>query len=306
MNPYVSIVIPAYNESDNILACINSLKSQNFPNDNYEIIVVDNNSTDNTREILKSLDVAHTIEYRKGPAAAKNAGIKLAKGEIIVFIDGDCVASNEWLDNMVAGFKDSKVGCVAGEIRIRTVKNQTLSALERYLIKKGHLSQKSNVKHHFLPFAATANVAYRREVIEEIGLFDNNLIIGEDVDLSWRMQLFTEFKLKYVPKAIVFHPCQSSPRSLFRQKRQHAYGAVALYKKYRKYRLRESNNLRQTYWEYRSIISRCVKLLFYKLQKNFMKKNTVQAPVNEYQLLLEIASKVGQIHGSLTYRIWFV
>lgn len=295
----VSVVIPAYNEHDNIQACIDSLKAQTFPLKNYEIIVVDNNSTDNTLEIVKNLGVIHTVEYEKGPAAAKNAGIPLAKGNIIAFIDGDCVATKDWIKNIVSGFAESDVGCVAGSIT--AMEDDNLSPLERFLIKKGHLSQAQHIENSFLPFAATANAAYRQKVFDKVGLFDEELLIGEDADLSWRMQLFTNYKVRYIPEAAVFHPYESKARELFRQKRRHAYGSVMLYKKYRKYRQEEVKDLKQTYWEYMSIVRRWVKLLRYKLQ------NTPgPCPVSKYQLILETAQKVGLIQGSLRHRVWYV
>lgn len=303
-SPMISVVVPAYNESDNIQACINSLKNQDISHTNYEIIVVDNNSTDNTLEIVKKLGVIHTVEYKKGPAAAKNAGICLAKGDIIAFIDGDCIATKDWLKNIVSGFENSGVGCVAGGIMAK--KDENLSPLERFLIKKGHLSQAQHMKNSFLPFAATANAAYRREVFDKIGLFDEELIIGEDTDLSWRMQLFTNYKVSYVPEASVFHPYESRPKELFRQKRRHAYGSVMLYKKYKKYRQKEVKSLKQTHWEYRSIIRRWGELFFYKFKKNIFRNKSISVPVDKYQLILETASKVGLIHGSLRHRVWFV
>jgi len=295
----ISVVIPAYNESDNIQTCIDSLKAQTFPQKNYEIIVVDNNSTDNTLELIKKLGVVYTVEYKKGPAAAKNAGIPLAKGNIIAFIDGDCIATKDWLKNIVSGFEISNIGCIAGSIT--AMENDGLSPLEKFLIKKGHLSQAQHVKNVFLPFAATANAAYRKEVLDRIGLFDEGLLIGEDADLSWRMQIFTNYKVMYIPEAAVFHPYESRPKELFRQKRRHAYGSVMLYKKYRKYQRGEAKSLKQTYWEYRSIINRWIKLLLYKLQRN-----TGTCPINEYQLILETAQKVGLIQGSLRHRVWYV
>ena len=295
----VSVVIPAYNEGNNILACVNSLKGQSFPKGDYEIIVVDNNSTDNTLELIKKLGVVYTVEYKKGPAAAKNAGIPLANGNIIAFIDGDCIATKEWLKNIVSGFEKSNVGCVAGGIT--AMEDDNLSPLENFLIKKGHLSQAQHIENPFLPFAATANAAYQKEVFDKVGLFDAKLLIGEDADLSWRMQLFTNYKVRYIPEAAVFHPYESKPKELFRQKRRHAYGSVMLYKKYRKYRQKEVKDLKQTYWEYRSIINRWIKLLLYKLQRN-----TGACPINEYQLILETAQKVGLIQGSLRHRVWYV
>ena len=295
----ISVVIPAYNESDNIQTCIDSLKAQSLPQKNYEIIVVDNNSTDNTLELIKKLGVICTVEYRKGPAAAKNAGIRLAKGNIIAFIDGDCIATKDWLKNIVSGFEISNVGCIAGSIT--AMENDNISPLESFLIKKGHLSQAQHIENSFLPFAATANAAYRKEVLDRIGLFDEGLLIGEDADLSWRMQLFTNYKVMYIPEAAVFHPYESRPKELFRQKRRHAYGSVMLYKKYRKYQQKEVKDLKQTYWEYRSIITRWIKLLLFKLQGT-----PGSIPVDEYQLILETAQKVGLIQGSLRHRVWYV
>jgi cellulose synthase/poly-beta-1,6-N-acetylglucosamine synthase-like glycosyltransferase len=297
--PNISIVIPAYNEENNILACVNSLKAQDLPRDDHEIIVVDNNSTDNTLEIVKGLDISYAIECKKGPAAARNTGITLSKGYIIAFIDADCVATKDWLKNVVSGFENSDVGCVAG--CITAMEDDNISPLERFLIKKGHLSQKQHIEHLFLPFAATANAAYRKEVFDKVGLFDQELLIGEDADLSWRMQLFTDYKLRYIPEAAVFHPYESRPKELFRQKRRHAYGSVMLYKKYRKYRQKEVKSLKQTYWEYMSIVRRWVNLFLCKLQNR-----PGSSPVNEYQLILETAQKVGLIQGSLRHRVWYV
>jgi cellulose synthase/poly-beta-1,6-N-acetylglucosamine synthase-like glycosyltransferase len=295
----ISIVIPAFNEGKNIIECVRSLKAQGFPKNDFEIIPVDNNSTDNTLELIKNLNITYTVECKKGPAAAKNAGIKIATGNIIAFIDADCIATKDWVKNIVSGFDKPDVGCVAGSIS--AMGDDNLSPLERFLIEKGHLSQTQHIEHSFLPFAATANAAYRKQVFDKIGLFDEKLFIGEDADLSWRMQLFTNYKIKYIPDAEVFHPYESRPKELFRQKRRHAYGSVVLYRKYRKYRENEVKSLKQTYWEYGSIVRRWLKLVPFKLWKN-----TGYPTVNEYQLILETAWKIGLIQGSLRHWVWYV
>ncbi len=299
MKHYVSIVAPAYNEGENIRACINSLKAQDFPKERFEIIIVDNNSTDNTLEIIKNLDVIYTIEHRKGRGEARNAGIMMAKGDIIALIDSDCVAEKNWLNYIVSAFADPNVGCVAGEIV--AVENENSSMLEQYLIRKGHLSQKEHTEHPFLPYAATANAAYRREVFNKIGLFAEKMSSEEDADLSWRMQLSTDYRVAYVPEAVVFHPYEASSKELFKQKRRHAYSGVNLYKIYKNYRRGEVKSLKKLYWEYQSILRRWVKLLRYKLEKN-----PGACPINEYQLILETAQKVGLIQGSLRHRVWYV
>ena len=296
--PAISIVIPCFNEDENIGKCIDSVKMQQY-NGQFEIIAVDNGSTDDTAKIIKNKGIILKYAERKGPAPAKNEGIKKAKGDILAFIDGDCIATKDWLNNIVSGFENSDVGCVAGGIT--AMEDDNLSPLGKFLIKKGHLSQAQHIQNPFLPFAATANAAYRREVFGKVGLFDEELPIGEDADLSWRMQLSTNYKLMYVPEAAVFHPYESRPKELFRQKRRHAYGSVMLYKKYKKYRQGEVKSLKQTYWEYMSIARRWVKLFLYKLHKN-----PGNCPINEYQLILETAQKVGLIQGSLRHGVWYV
>lgn len=225
MSGFVTVVIPAYNEADNIENCVTSIKSQDFPQSTYEIIIVDNNSTDNTLDIVRKLGTSYVIEYKRGRAAAKNAGTKLSEGDYIVFIDADCVAKPNWLRRLISGFTAPDIGCVAGAI----IPSKTTypTPMEDFLIKKDHLSQKQHMNHPFLPFAVTANAAYRREIFRLIGLFDETMY-GEDADFSWRMQLFTPYKLAYVPDASVLHPYEASARETIRQKQRHAYGSVML------------------------------------------------------------------------------
>lgn len=296
---FVSVIIPCFNEEEYIGRCIDSIKAQRYRGE-YEIIAVDNGSTDHTVRIIMDKGIRLERAKKRGPAPAKNEGIKNAKGDLIVFIDGDCIAAEDWLNKMVSRFKDPGIGCVSGEIM--SVENKNLSALEHFLIKKDHLSQKQHIEHPFLPYAAAANVAYRKQVIDKIGLFDERLFSGEDADFSWRMQLITDYKIAYVPGAMVYHPYETSLKNLFKQKRRHAYGSVMTYKKYKKYRQNEVKSLKQIYWEYHSIIRRWYKLFLYKLKKRKQDSRTV----DHYQLILETASKVGLIQGSIMHRVWYV
>lgn len=303
MSTFVSIVVPAYNEADNIAACANALIEQEFPDNDYEIIVVDNNSSDNTLEIIKNFPVRNTIQYKQGRAAAKNAGVKLATGDLIVFIDADCVATKKWLKNIVFAFDNPGIGCVAGEIK--PLRTDDLTAMERFLIEKGHLSPEHHMRHPFLPFVVTANAAYRREIFDAIGLFDEGMF-GEDADFSWRMQLHTNYKVAYAPEAVVFHPYEVKATDIFKQKRRHAFGSVMLYKKYKQYRQAERKSVKRTYWEYCSIMRRWRQLLIHKLKTKMLGTSNISAPVDECQLILETAWKVGLIHGSLKHRVWYV
>lgn len=296
--PFVSIVIPCFNEEDYIGSCIDSVQSQQYYG-GYEIIAVDNDSIDNTAGIIKDKGIMLEHTEKRGPAVSKNRGIKRAKGDVIVFIDGDCVAAENWLNHMISGFKHQSIGCVAGEIAAD--ENKDISPLDQFLIKKSHLSQANNMNHPFLSYAATANAAYRREVFEEIGVFDEDLISGEDADMSWRMQLYTDFKLRYCPLATVYHPHEMTILGLFRQKQRHAYGSVMLSKKYKKYWKLPQKSFRQLYWEYRSIIIRLVtSYTDYQLKRN------PDSSILFMQAVLEAGWKCGLIRGSIVKRVWHI
>jgi glycosyltransferase involved in cell wall biosynthesis len=292
--PFVSIVIPCLNEEARIGACLDSVFSQDYPRDRFEVIVSDNGSTDRSPVIAREKGAAVVKASRRGVAAARNAGVAAARGEIIVSVDADCVARPGWLEEMVKGFDDSGIGCTGGAIE-PLVEGET-SGLQQFLVEKGYLAQGQHMQHPFLPMAATANAAYRREVFERIGLFDEGLRSGEDADICWRMQIETDFRVAYVPEAVVYHPYETDARALFRQKRTHAYGQVALFKKYRRQMKGKRKSLREAYWEYRSLLRRGIRLFLGR---------PATAPERN-QVLLEFSWKAGLIHGSIAHRVWYV
>jgi cellulose synthase/poly-beta-1,6-N-acetylglucosamine synthase-like glycosyltransferase len=282
------------NEEARLGACLDSVFGQEWARDRYEVIVADNGSKDRSVEIALEKGAAVVKGSRRGVAAARNAGVAAARGEIIVSIDADCVAAPGWLEGMVKGFDDPGIGCVAGAIE--PLEELRTSELRQFLIEKKFLSQEQHVRHPFLPFAATANAAYRREVFGRIGLYDEELRSGEDKDLCWRMQLETVLRVVYVPEAVVFHPYETDAKALFRQKRTHAYGQVALFKKYRRQMKGKRKTLKEAYWEYRSLLRRGVRLFLGR---------TAGAPERN-QVLLEFSWKAGLIHGSIAHRVWYV
>jgi GT2 family glycosyltransferase len=206
----------------------------------------------------------------------------------------------DWFKNLVNPFEDPKIGCVAGQILNQEVATQ----FGQYLKVKGHLSQDSTLHHGFLPYAQTGNVAFRREVFDRVGVFDEALWSGHDADLCWRMQLETSLGIVFAPSAAVYHAQDLSLRAFLRQKRRHANGAVLLYKKYRRFRGQETCSLKKTYWEYRSIATRSFRYVARTLVARF---GLASHPPSDqgYQLLMEIGEKIGRIEGSIRNRIWY-
>src|SRR3972149_3365554 len=185
--PFVSVIVPVYNGERHIGNCIRSLLALNYPPSKIEIIIVDNNSKDATHRIQSSY-------------AARNAGIKKSRGEILAFTDSDCVADKDWIAKAVEQFQDEHIGCVAGEIEGYSPSNY----IEEYLVRKSVLSHsEGTLKHWYLPYAQTANAIYRKEVFEAVGPFEENWVSAGDTDLTWRMLLHTEYKLIFCKDALI-------------------------------------------------------------------------------------------------------
>jgi len=110
----VSVIIPAYNEESTIESCLKSLLNQTIEKDTYELIVVDDGSTDSTPEIIKRYPVKLFRQENSGPATARNLGAKNSSGEIILFTDADCIADPNWIEEMISPFIDEEVIAVKG------------------------------------------------------------------------------------------------------------------------------------------------------------------------------------------------
>jgi len=114
----ISVVVPTYNNEKVLKCLINSLSSQNYPKNKYEIIIVNDGSTDGTCEFAKNIinsNIVYLRQKHSGPAAARNRGISVAKGKIVAFIDDDCIASRGWLAAIKEGFKDEELEGLEGK-----------------------------------------------------------------------------------------------------------------------------------------------------------------------------------------------
>lgn len=236
--PYVSIIIPVLNGEKFIERCLQSLVVLNYPKECFEIILVDNGSTDKTVEIVRNyqkdniddINIRLCFEDIKSSYVARNLGIRESKGDIIAFTDIDCIVDKEWLANIIQGFSDKTVGGIAGDI----LPESKDSLVERYSANEKILSQKETFNSNFLPYAQTANAAYKKELFDRIGYFDD-VISGGDADYSWRMQLETEYKLIYIQDAVVLHKHRTDLKGLFKQRFKHGYGSVLIGNKYKKF-----------------------------------------------------------------------
>ena len=226
--PRVSVIVPVYNAERTLEDCIDSLLELDYPKDNRELILVDNASTDGTAEILRQSAGESRIlfEGRKGSAAARNRGLVNARGDVVAFTDSDCVVDKDWLRKIVVPLQDDRVGIVGGRILAKRPCNKIEEFGEAI-----HDHDKA-INEYKPPYVITMNWASRRSVLNEVGLFDERFIRGQDVDLSWR--IFQKgYKIIYEPGAVVHHKNERTLSGLFREGYVHGFASVRGLKKHK-------------------------------------------------------------------------
>jgi len=218
--PDISVVICTYNREKYIAEALESIKNQGLPVDQYEVIIVDNNSTDKSGEIIKSfiasnpaLPFMYYLEINQGLSHARNAGIAHAKGKLISFIDDDAIAGKDFLKRLLSFFdKYSDAGAVGGKVIPRFVEGEPewLSKYVRKVVSEidfGHHIHVLNGRRY--PFGA--NMSFRADVFQKYGIFNPNLgrkgkslMGGEEKDMFDRMKNGGE-SIYYDPDIFVWH-----------------------------------------------------------------------------------------------------
>lgn len=207
---YVSIVVPTFNRKDSLKKTLQSLIDQNYSHTEYEIIVCDDGSTDGTSIFMENLlkvsgvEIKYCIQKNSGPAVTRNLGIQNSKGELIGFIDDDCVAVPEWINSAVKHFSNENIGGVQGP---------TLMASKIPLAKKiFNYARTANVSKQDYSYAS-CNIFYRKDILEFLGGFDRDFpkpCWGEDTDLGNRV-ILQGYKIIFDDDVKVYHDIQYIP-----------------------------------------------------------------------------------------------
>lgn len=198
----VSVAISTYQRAHRLPALIGALEQQTLPLDQYEVVIADNGSTDDTHSVLADLAESTPLTLRvvrlgvnRGPAEGRNAAWRGALAPIVAFTDDDCLPQPEWLEHLLAAM-DGDRAVVVG----RTVP----PAEDAELVGAPFVRVVRVDEARYFP---TCNVAYRRDDIEEVGGFDANFDepAGEDTDLALRV-LAAGAEGRFAPDAVVHHP----------------------------------------------------------------------------------------------------
>jgi glycosyltransferase involved in cell wall biosynthesis len=225
----ISVVVPVRNGMPWLLEQLRALTDQecHMP---WEVIVVDNNSTDESRSVVlewanrsdrvRLVDASHV----RGPGATRNVGVGEARGELLAFCDADDVAQPGWLTAHVLALADADIS--AGVFDPWSLNGLVAPYPSSYA------PPPAMGLFGFLPGAGSGNVAFRRRVFEELGGFAEDMMTGEDIDLSWRAQLAGH---RYVlcTDAVVARRDQRGFRAVFRRYTSYGRSGPVLYRRYR-------------------------------------------------------------------------
>lgn len=228
--PFVSVVLPAEHAEGDLSGCLASLSRLEYPSERYEIVLVVDRPADAVEDALARERIRVVVETRAGVCYARNAGVEASRGELVAFTDADCCVSTIWLRELVRGFEDPGVGAVAGAI----LPFPPTTDAERYAARRASHSQLRPLSAPEHPFALTPNLAFRREPLVRVGMFDSAFPGGgwEDADLCWRFVRQTGLTLSYSARAVVFHRYRTTPRAFLAQQHWYGYGLGLIYAKH--------------------------------------------------------------------------
>ncbi len=203
---FISIIIPFRNEEENIEANLKSIEAQNYPEEKYEVIYVDDSSNDNSSKILKeSINNKNikilTLAEKEGVTARKkravNFGIENSAGDIIVTTDADCFYSPGWLTNLVSTF-DKTTGFVSGPVEFNGQRN-IFSALQKIEFAGLILTGAGLIEIGQPVICNAANIAYRKNIFNEMNGFEDQMHIssGDDGLLMQKIHKSKKYKVKF-------------------------------------------------------------------------------------------------------------
>jgi glycosyltransferase involved in cell wall biosynthesis len=215
----ISVIIPAYNAAATIAECMTALNDQSLPRSEYEVIVVDDGSTDDTADIAACYGARVLRQANSGPAVARNRGITEARGTVVLFTDADCVPAPEWIQEMIAPLADPQIAGSKGVYRTR---QQDLTA--RFIQIEYEDRYDRTARYMYVDFIDTYAAGYRRDVLVASGGFNTSFPFAsvEDQELSFRLAS-AGHKMVFNPRAVVYHRHPESWRRYAQRKHKIGY-----------------------------------------------------------------------------------
>ena len=221
--PVISVVTPTFNRKDELVYLFDSIKEQTLDPKYFEMIISDDGSTDGTKEYVKSLqnefqfNLSYISQKNLGPGSARNNGVKKSKGELIVFIDSDCEANNNWLFNIFNAYKNNEFDAFGGPddakenfLPIQLAINFSMTS---FFTTGGIRGNNAKMASKFYP--RSHNMGVKKKLFEKIGGF-GHLRHGQDIELSNRI-INENAVVKLLKNAVVYHRRRTTILKFFRQ-----------------------------------------------------------------------------------------
>jgi len=225
--PFISVIIPTYHDWQRLQLCLNALSNQTYSQDNFEIIVVNNDPKDLQPDELRIPSNCIIIsEGKPGSYAARNAGARQALGKIYSFTDSDCVPVSNWLDEIAMYFSD-RTGILTGFVEMFSVRGEDvkLNFAECY----DYVFGINNEIYAQKQTGATANLSVDKFTFSQISGFDSSLFSGGDIEFCKRA-VNNGADFTYMQEVVVMHPLRSEKIDLLIKARRLAGGKVKLSK----------------------------------------------------------------------------
>ncbi len=214
--PKVSVVVAAHNAARTLEDCLDSLRRLRYPD--YEVIVVNDGSTDKTEDIMRRFPFKNITTRNQGVSGARNVGLRAATGEIVAYIDSDAKADPDWLNYLAATYSEFNVAGVGGPNLVPPEDNWVAKCVYR---SPGGPTQVM-FDDQFAEHIPGCNMSFRKAALEDIGGFDPIFTAAaDDVDICWRL-IKKGYQIGFSPSAVVWHHRRPSVKGYWRQ--QVGYG----------------------------------------------------------------------------------
>lgn len=284
--PYISVNIPVFNGENTLSNCLESVLNQTYKN--YEVIVVNNNSTDKTKEIIKEFQgrnkkVKYVFEGCQSIGAARNAGIKIAKGSIIVSTDADCIVPEDWIEKITRPILHENETVVAGFEKdiVKNFWTENIQKMNYLFLKRCHVGK-------YRAYIDGKNFAIKAKLMKKL-MFDPKIHVFEDLDFSIRIKKTT--KIRSVPQVKVGHYYKDSFKKVVKMNFIRAFWTTKIYEKYKNNEIGTKNEP----------MFESISLKNFLMFPVWMALQFIKRPMGEAYFLLisEVAWRAGIIWGKI-------
>ena len=229
----VSIIIPSFNSLDKLPSALRAIENLNFPTNNFELIIVDDGSTDGTQDYIASyientrISVTYIYQENAGPAAARNTGIRRALGEFLLFLDSDSYVDSDILVHFLGHFPQPGLGGVGGDVI-----PDYLNIITEFLDAVGTWRPGEDSSGR-VTYLVTANAFFLKQAVVEAGYFDEGFRIpgGEEPELCFRMRKIG-YHFLFEKRSKVIHTHQNNLKALIGMSLNHGKGKAIMLTKW--------------------------------------------------------------------------